>query len=301
MTTPPAPTNMAEPSEQLAVTLSSDGRGVLLRVRSGWTHGEIVGGERLEVRVASAFNDERIWRSLGDNHVDVGSARQLQMYLATGGHALVDSDLAASLWEELTTPIRCQRHYDFMPYYSIDHLPPYAKQRHARGELRQWVFQRDHDRCRVCNRSPDDYLDIVLEMHHVMPVELGGLTVEDNLIVLCGVCHAGMASDDHERREDLYEKIAVAAARLHRIHHERGVGRYRSLVRRVVGDVGALPPAVLPLQWSDEISTPMDDPRARYMRSCYDDVTRWYSRAGWHRLVKSVLHRCERAPDSLDS
>lgn len=77
-------------------------------------------------------------------------------------------------------------------YYLEDltQRPPRArqaiKQRHA-------ILERDGKRCKDCGNGPDSN-GIVLQVHHILPVHLGGQNNDDNLITLCQNCHAGRHS-----------------------------------------------------------------------------------------------------------
>jgi hypothetical protein len=56
------------------------------------------------------------------------------------------------------------------------------KQRYA-------ILERDGYRCTICGSPPGP--GRVLQVHHRLPVHLGGANGDDNLITLCQVCHAG--------------------------------------------------------------------------------------------------------------
>lgn len=51
------------------------------------------------------------------------------------------------------------------------------------GELRDQVFERDNDSCVSCGRSED------LVVHHIIPLDEGGVNELENLAVLCEDCH----------------------------------------------------------------------------------------------------------------
>jgi len=51
------------------------------------------------------------------------------------------------------------------------------------GKLRQQVLSRDRYRCLVCGSSEH------LEVHHVIPVAIGGTNRPENLVTLCRDCH----------------------------------------------------------------------------------------------------------------
>lgn len=54
---------------------------------------------------------------------------------------------------------------------------------HISVEIRNYVFQRDGGRCRVCEST------VELQFDHIIPVKLGGSSEPENLQVLCGPCN----------------------------------------------------------------------------------------------------------------
>ncbi len=46
------------------------------------------------------------------------------------------------------------------------------------------IVRNEHERCELCGSGRD------LQVHHIIPVVLGGPDVEENLIVVCAGCHA---------------------------------------------------------------------------------------------------------------
>lgn len=55
--------------------------------------------------------------------------------------------------------------------------------------LRFQVLERDDGKCRLCGRSPNE--GATLHVDHVTPFSLGGLTVLNNLQILCEACNLG--------------------------------------------------------------------------------------------------------------
>ena len=58
--------------------------------------------------------------------------------------------------------------------------------------LRRKIIQRDKGVCRVCKMHSID------EIHHILPVFLGGTDEENNLIGLCHLCHWYSPDDPKE-------------------------------------------------------------------------------------------------------
>lgn len=54
------------------------------------------------------------------------------------------------------------------------------------------VLTRDSQRCSICGRSPSNYVDLELYVHHIVPWGNGGITEEGNLVMLYGACRDGL-------------------------------------------------------------------------------------------------------------
>lgn len=52
------------------------------------------------------------------------------------------------------------------------------------NKLRKKVIERDKNTCQLCSVNYG-----VMEVHHKIPIEQGGLTELDNLITICFECH----------------------------------------------------------------------------------------------------------------
>lgn len=230
------------------MTIIADLGCVAIGARTTWVVGSGVGST--EGRRASA-GEGKHWTYILEHHEIVRTRVDLQRFVGGGGHALIEGALIAAWWPEFLNPIKCTRYYSPMPFISIENPPPFAKARFARGVLRQTVFSRDEDRCRVCGRSVNDSPDLTLQVHHVLPHAKGGMTVEHNLIVLCNTCHDGMEEFDDIRQAELHDKIAVAFFTQHRMRHAQAVASYRRLVKRLP-NTQPFPPAVLPLVWNPQ-------------------------------------------------
>lgn len=57
------------------------------------------------------------------------------------------------------------------------------------AKTRYRVLHRDHSKCRRCGRGIDDGKKLVID--HIVPVEWGGPTTDDNLWTLCEECNLG--------------------------------------------------------------------------------------------------------------
>ena len=54
-------------------------------------------------------------------------------------------------------------------------------------ELREAVLTRDNHRCEVCGRDRED--GCTLQVHHIVPLGMGGTNARSNLITLCNEHH----------------------------------------------------------------------------------------------------------------
>jgi len=52
-------------------------------------------------------------------------------------------------------------------------------------QLRQAILTRDNEQCAVCGRSDD----VTLQVHHIVPLGMGGTNARSNLITLCNEHH----------------------------------------------------------------------------------------------------------------
>lgn len=71
-----------------------------------------------------------------------------------------------------------------------EHLTRFMKRRSrqqaASGPCRQLILQRANGACEICHYS----VTSILNVHHIIPVALGGVPLPWNLIALCPNCHA---------------------------------------------------------------------------------------------------------------
>jgi hypothetical protein len=84
-----------------------------------------------------------------------------------------------------------------------------ARYRSVRNEFdRKWrllILDRDRDKCRVCGETRR------LDVHHIVPIQEGGLNEYSNLITLCGRCH-GKAEGGNPTRDTLYLMAVTSVA-----------------------------------------------------------------------------------------
>ncbi len=80
----------------------------------------------------------------------------------------------------------------------LDRQAP-SHDREIKDSIRRHVLRRDNYSCRECAWHIDEYNRAdprILELHHKRPHVEGGENTEDNLVVLCNVCH----DEVHDRR-----------------------------------------------------------------------------------------------------
>lgn len=85
---------------------------------------------------------------------------------------------------------RDEKRDQFMPQAA--RVAPKAEDRRAIPlGLRYKVLSRDRFRCVICGRSPANDLSVALHVDHIVPVAVGGKTIEENLRTLCADCNLG--------------------------------------------------------------------------------------------------------------
>lgn len=147
-----------------------------------------------EIRVATIINPNnyrKAFRRLKEPSSLVNNEKDLFIYLLIGGNGLIEKTVAEKFFPELIQPLTVVNSFskgflkqESLPKQKINHAPT--------KKVRMNVLKRDNFRCRICGRSPDNYVDIELHVHHILPWGQGGITEEDNLITLCNTCHDGL-------------------------------------------------------------------------------------------------------------
>ena len=69
-----------------------------------------------------------------------------------------------------------------------DHKQKVGDREYMDPAIRKATMARDNFTCRCCKRGGEQYVD-VLDLHHVLPVYLGGVDSVDNSVMLCVACH----------------------------------------------------------------------------------------------------------------
>jgi len=91
---------------------------------------------------------------------------------------------------------------------SPDQLPPLAREA---IKLRYTILERDQFTCTDCGRSPRRGDRVALQIHHVRFVSQAGGNEPENLVTLCGDCHAGR----HAQQPTSDELLPPVSGRVH--------------------------------------------------------------------------------------
>ena len=186
-----------------------------------------------EIRAPSIVCAQRMvefWESTKQPYLVVNELDDLVIYFMVGGAALVEKEVAQKGAAEFFQTKRCALSGP-MGYRFLDEDDRSAVHRAPTPKQRMRIFKRDHHRCRVCGRSPDDYVDVELHLHHIRPWAKGGLTEDCNLITLCHTCHKGL--DPHEDLS-LFSRLEVDKLDEHALHTIKGMIRYREKFPEIV-------------------------------------------------------------------
>ena len=73
------------------------------------------------------------------------------------------------------------------------------------GKQRYRILHRDQSICRRCGRSVSDGVKLVID--HMIPVDWGGKTVDDNLWTLCVECNSGKKAWESDADADAMKRV----------------------------------------------------------------------------------------------
>ena len=177
-----------------------------------------------------------IWNSWKQPYIVVNTPEELRFFTAIGGNALVEKTLAEGRVLRLGQP-KAVVPDGIVGHRDLDGLPPEYLNRAPNPKLRMKILKRDDYRCKICGRRATDNSDIQLHVHHIRPWEIGGITNEKNLIVLCHTCHLGL---DPHYDWNLFELIGVGVSSFdveeENQEHLAGVEKYRKNLLAKVRD-----------------------------------------------------------------
>ena len=149
---------------------------------------------KIELREFSIVVAERMahfWKKFKKPFCVVNDIEDFIKWYVTGGNALVIEYIAKEMFPDSMKPLPSLR-LGNKGFNSINILPKTISKKVPSPKIRMDILKRDNFRCRICGRSPDDNVDIQLDVHHILPYAKGGLTHEENLITLCHTCHNGL-------------------------------------------------------------------------------------------------------------
>ena len=175
----------------------------------------------------------RLWRNAGQGWVVVNERAQLIWLFRFGGNALIAEEVAREYLAEFVEPIAMVRN-GAVGFRRFDSDAREVIRRRPRPWQKKRILHRDGHRCKVCQRQPSDDAGIRLELHHIRPFSMGGLTIDENLITVCNECHASF--DPHYRPELFWlpdGQVSRALERHSTDAHNQGVQAYRRISARV--------------------------------------------------------------------
>ena len=129
----------------------------------------------------------------------------------------------------LAFPLEVIQLNPFEGYISVDKVPQKVLNRAPNKKDRMDILKRDRFRCRLCGRSPKDYVDVELHLHHILPWAQGGLTIDYNLITLCKTCHDGLIP--HYEKE-LYSYIEIDCPKSIKRDFQEKLSNYQKLIMK---------------------------------------------------------------------
>lgn len=167
-----------------------------------------------EIREASLIKPKilkSLYNDIGQPPLIVNNDLDRKIFVLFGGHGIIEGSIAKKYFRLFLEPHKVvsssDPKYHMSQFQNIDSVESQKLKKAPNHKLRMRVLKRDRYRCRICGRSPDNYEDIELQLHHIRPFSQFGLTEEENLITLCHTCHKGL---DPHFEWDLYELIGIS-------------------------------------------------------------------------------------------
>ena len=174
-------------------------------------------------------NMAKLYEDLGLPYVFVNSEPDLMIFLLIGGNAIIDREIAKQRFPEVFKPVEVAPD-GIVSYIEVNRVPKDQLQRAPTPKNRMKVLKRDEYRCKICGRRSMDYIDVELNVHHVRPWSMGGLTKENNLITLCRTCHKGLDPHcDYKLYELMNSKLEIPDGSSMRDELIEGIKRYRKI------------------------------------------------------------------------
>ncbi|MCL5424664.1 MAG: HNH endonuclease [Gammaproteobacteria bacterium] len=199
------------------ITFLSDSSGNLQKSVQTWWDSFTETRPRREIRSGRLFHPEpqKEWleKKLRQSAVIVNTVEDLHIFFLWGGHALVEKSLGDEYLPDLVGPKVALQDSSHRGFVDADSLPKSKIQHAPSKKLRMEVIKRDEYRCRICGRSPANYVDVELHVHHIIPWGIGGITEKANLITLCKTCHDGLEPHYSPQLSELLKDIPEKESR----------------------------------------------------------------------------------------
>jgi hypothetical protein len=174
-------------------------------------------------KMANLYDDLRL------PYVFVNSESDLMIFLLIGGNAIIDREIAKKRFPEVFKPVEVAPD-GIIGYIEVNKVPKDELQRAPTPKNRMKVLKRDEYRCKVCGRKSMDHVDVELNVHHVRPWSMGGLSKGNNLITLCRTCHKGLDPHcDYKLFELMDSTIQIPDGKAMRDELIEGIKRYREI------------------------------------------------------------------------
>ena len=176
-------------------------------------------------------------KEIGEPGLLVNDVHDYRIWLAYGGHGLVIESIARGHLAAILLPHEVAPASGGMGCSCVKSLPKSVLNHAPTKKTRMAVLTRDGRQCFICGRSPANYVDIELHVHHMIPWGRGGLTEEANLVTLCNTCHDGLfphydwwlimsVADKHYGGFDRIPNKSV---------YRQQLMYYQRIVRRIIG------------------------------------------------------------------
>lgn len=185
---------LQERSYYCLTRLATDDGKLIKSINSHWV-GYTDTRPRREIREATLVDGPLCrdnFLSIGQTCLLINSEEDLKFWYAFDGNVVILKDIAKSRFSkelEPTEVAQASGEIGFLATLCFDD----AQLQHAPSKAtRMNVLTRDGRRCFICGRSPANYVDLELHVHHIVPWGNGGITDPKNLVTLCGTCHGGL-------------------------------------------------------------------------------------------------------------
>lgn len=195
------------------ITIIADNKGIINQsIQTIWAGYTKTKPER-EMREGRLFSHpmdvkNNLENILGQSCLIINTENDLFSYFLYGGHAMIEKSIAEKHLNNLIKNKESMKHSSHSGFTTVEK----NKMQHAPSKkLRMEILSRDDFRCRSCGRSPTDYVDVELHVHHIIPWGIGGITERENLITICKTCHDGLSPHYYPKLSNLQkEKTSTA-------------------------------------------------------------------------------------------